>query len=110
MSQLASQDEIRQSYRRLILLHHPDKQRKQEHDDRTQERQAEALNVAYAVLSDAVLRVEYDEALKQKLGEHASISRPTYARLIHQPLLKQLHRHPLHLQQSRTSCHFPISQ
>lgn len=63
----ASPDEIRQNYRRLILVHHPDK-RSNSHQDHLP-RQAEALNVAYAVLSDAASRSDYDEALKAKQAE-----------------------------------------
>lgn len=63
----ASPEEVRQNYRRLILLHHPDKQRASE--DNGLDKHAEALNVAYAVLSDAALRADYDSALKDRLCE-----------------------------------------
>lgn len=67
VAQDASQEEIRQNYRRLILLHHPDKQTLSQVNSAL-DKQAEALNVAYAVLSDAALRAEYDRSLQEKLG------------------------------------------
>lgn len=67
VAQDASQDEIRQSYRRLILVHHPDKRSSLRQED--VHNQAEALNVAYAVLSNANARADYDETLENRLGE-----------------------------------------
>jgi curved DNA-binding protein CbpA len=71
VAQGASNEEIRQSYRRLILLHHPDKRNavpnakySGQHDV-----QAELLNSAYATLSDPAARTQYDEILKHTLGE-----------------------------------------
>ena len=53
----ASKEDIRQSYRRLILLHHPDKNSKLDGF-------AEKLNTAYGVLCDDEKRREYDELLR----------------------------------------------
>lgn len=52
----ASQDEIKQAYRRLALLYHPDK-------NGGQEEQFKQLHEAYQILRDPVTRKEYDETL-----------------------------------------------
>ncbi|CAD6570578.1 MAG: hypothetical protein CYPHOPRED_004007 [Cyphobasidiales sp. Tagirdzhanova-0007] len=59
LSPKASKEEIRASYRRLILVHHP---------DRDGDRQiAEALNAAWEVLGDAARRQTYDAELASNL-------------------------------------------
>jgi DnaJ-class molecular chaperone len=62
----ASQKQIRDEYRRLALLHHPDRNKdKPDAADRMKE-----INEAYAVLSDPPKRREYD-ALRQTYGSSA---------------------------------------
>lgn len=51
----ATLDEIKKSYRQLVLIHHPDKTK---NDDTV----FKAITVAYSVLSDAGKRKEYDMA------------------------------------------------
>lgn len=55
----ATLEQIKQSYRRLVRLHHPDLN-KQASDDRIK-----ALNEAYEVLGDAIRRAAYDALLLQ---------------------------------------------
>ena len=76
----ATRDEIRQSFRRLILLHHPDRQlsgRSNALDNhaafsdgtvRSADVRAEALNTAYDVLYDPEKRTAYDEQLRLGRG------------------------------------------
>ena len=54
----APDDEIKRSYRRLALKHHPDKVAEEEKDDA--ERRFQAIAEAYSVLSDAAKRAAYD--------------------------------------------------
>ncbi len=65
VSPAASLDEIKQAYRRLARLYHPDLN-KQVQDSRIKQ-----INEAYAVLSDMVRRTNYDiqrlEQLKQEI-------------------------------------------
>ncbi len=62
----AGQKQIRDAYRRLALLHHPDRnQGSPEAAERMKE-----INESYAVLSDPVKRREYD-ALRQAYGSSA---------------------------------------
>jgi DnaJ-class molecular chaperone len=62
----ATQKEIRDAYRRLALLHHPDRNRDNpEAADRMKE-----INESYAVLSEPRKRSEYD-ALRQTYGSSA---------------------------------------
>jgi len=66
LKQDATQKEIRDAYRRLALLHHPDRNRDNpEAADRMKE-----INESYAVLSDPRKRGEYD-ALRQAYGSSA---------------------------------------
>lgn len=99
----ASPEEIRQNYRRLILLHHPDKQRANE--DSGLDKQAEALNVAYAVLSDTALRADYDSALKDRLGEWHSCRESLEDMADQPPSTTQLKQALTQLQLSLTPCH-----
>lgn len=73
----ASREEIRKSYRRLILLHHPDRQSTSLDAPTPSEAQAylnngapsaETLNLAYEVLYNAAQRQRYDELLKKREG------------------------------------------
>jgi len=62
----ASQKQVRDAYRRLALLHHPDRNKDNpEAADRMKE-----INESYAVLSDPPKRREYD-ALRQAYGSSA---------------------------------------
>ena len=54
----APDDEIKRSYRRLALKHHPDKVAEEEKDDA--ERRFQAIAEAYSVLSDEAKRAAYD--------------------------------------------------
>lgn len=76
----ATRDEIRQSFRRLILLHHPDRQPSGRTDTldscptgsdgagRLADTRAEALNTAYHVLYDPEKRTAYDQQLRLARG------------------------------------------
>jgi curved DNA-binding protein CbpA len=64
ISKNASLEEIKQSYRHLVRLYHPDVS-KQQSDQRIKQ-----LNEAYQVLSDPVKRTQYDI---QCLEEHRRI-------------------------------------
>lgn len=57
----ATQAQIKQSYRRLARLYHPDLN-KQIHDERIKQ-----LNEAYDVLSDTTRRLHYDIALLEEM-------------------------------------------
>jgi curved DNA-binding protein len=52
----ASEEEIKKAYRRLALQYHPDRNP----DDKTAEEKFKEINEAYAVLSDAEKRKQYD--------------------------------------------------
>lgn len=57
----ATNEEIRKAYRKLALLHHPDKHAKSSEDDRSNaSKQFQKIGFAYAVLSDAKRRKKYD--------------------------------------------------
>ena len=62
----ASQKQVRDAYRRLALLHHPDRNR----DNPEAAERMKEINESYAVLSDAGKRREYD-ALRQAYGSSA---------------------------------------
>nr|WP_229426199.1 DnaJ C-terminal domain-containing protein [Pseudoduganella violacea] len=56
VAKTASDDEIKQAYRKLVRKYHPDVSKEPNADAKTKE-----LNEAYAVLSDAEKRAAYDE-------------------------------------------------
>ncbi|KAI6039059.1 DnaJ domain-containing protein [Pisolithus marmoratus] len=57
----ATNEEIRKAYRKLALLHHPDKHANSSEDDRSHaSKQFQKIGFAYAVLSDAKRRKKYD--------------------------------------------------
>lgn len=83
----ATRDEIRQSFRRLILLHHPDRLRSGQinlpendragHGEVPFDVRAEALNTAYGVLYDPEKRSAYDEQLRLAKGAgNAILAKP----------------------------------
>ncbi|MFH1487628.1 MAG: DnaJ domain-containing protein, partial [Pseudomonadota bacterium] len=57
VSKSASKEEIKKSYRKLALKYHPD----QNKGDKTAEAKFKDLSEAYAVLSDAEKRKQYDQ-------------------------------------------------
>ena len=59
----SSPEEIRFAYRNLARIHHPDK-----HEGRTSP-QMLAINEAWRVLSDPVLRYQYDASLRLRLDD-----------------------------------------
>lgn len=62
----AGQKQVRDAYRRLALLHHPDRNK----DSPEAAARMKEINESYAVLSDPVKRREYD-ALRQTYGSSA---------------------------------------
>lgn len=59
-----SEDELRQAYKRALLLNHPDKQNDGPLDARTGIVTVDNITEAYKVLGDASSRAEYDKELK----------------------------------------------
>jgi curved DNA-binding protein CbpA len=69
----ASRESIKLAYRRLAREHHPDRNNDStESEKKVSSAQMAQLNGAYAVLSDAKLRREYDEQLKILSSLHTS--------------------------------------
>ena len=62
----ASQQEIKEAYRKLAFQYHPDKNK----DDPAASEKMKALNEAYAILSDLAKRREYD-LLRERYGPSA---------------------------------------
>ncbi|HXZ49045.1 MAG TPA: DnaJ domain-containing protein, partial [Usitatibacter sp.] len=60
----ASQDEIKQAFRKLARQFHPDVNKAADAEERSKE-----INEAYGVLSDADKRARYDRFGKQGLGD-----------------------------------------
>jgi DnaJ family protein B protein 4 len=68
----ASQDEIKKSYRKLSLLHHPDKNQ----GDVASEEKFKNINEAYQVIGDDVERKKYDMSKRSpfgNMGGHSSM-------------------------------------
>jgi curved DNA-binding protein CbpA len=63
VSQAARAEEIKQAYRRLAMLWHPDRNRG---NRRVAETKLQELNEAYALLRDPARRAHYDRLLKQQ--------------------------------------------
>ena len=61
----SSQEEIKASYHRLLLIHHPDKQATASDSDTSRIDTFLRLQSAFKVLSDPVQRRSYDSLLKQ---------------------------------------------
>jgi DnaJ-class molecular chaperone len=71
----ASQQEIREAYRKLAFQFHPDRNK----DDPKANEKMKSINEAYATLSDATKRKEYD-SFKERFGTMASDQfRQTYS-------------------------------
>jgi DnaJ-class molecular chaperone len=62
----ASQQEIKEAYRKLAFKYHPDRNK----DDPTASEKMKVLNEAYATLSDPIKRREYD-SLRERYGPSA---------------------------------------
>jgi curved DNA-binding protein CbpA len=65
VSEDASPDEIKQAYRRLVKLWHPDLHP----DDMSAEKRMAEINEAYTVLSDQAKKWKYDESLSRKRAQ-----------------------------------------
>lgn len=61
----ASPEEIRQAYRKLVKLWHPDLHP----DDKSCERRMQEITEAYTVLSDQAKKWKYDESLQRKRSQ-----------------------------------------
>ncbi|XP_052740330.1 uncharacterized protein LOC112048181 isoform X2 [Bicyclus anynana] len=61
VAKTASEDEIKKAYRKLALVHHPDRHSGRSlHERKTQERRFKLVLEAYNVLSDKLKRLKYD--------------------------------------------------
>jgi molecular chaperone DnaJ len=67
VSRTASQDEIKQAYRRQAIRYHPDKNP----GDKSAESQFKAINEAYELLSDSQKRAAYDRFGHEGVGANA---------------------------------------
>lgn len=65
VSEDASPEEIKQAYRRLVKLWHPDLHP----DDMSAEKRMAEINEAYTVLSDQAKKWKYDESLSRKRAQ-----------------------------------------
>ena len=76
VSRTASADEIKKSYRRLAMKHHPDRNK----DDATAEGKFKEAKEAYEVLSDADKRATYDrfghEGVELRAGRAGGVVAP----------------------------------
>jgi DnaJ-class molecular chaperone len=61
VTRLSSTKEIKQAYRRIALISHPDKVTPEQRDDAT--RMFQEIQVAYDVLQDPIRRQEYDDQI-----------------------------------------------
>ena len=60
-TQVSSHEEIKSSYHRLLLIHHPDKKSQQDHDQNVCPIDGFLkLQSAYKILSDKTQRLAYD--------------------------------------------------
>jgi diphthamide biosynthesis protein 4 len=65
-TQVSSHEEIKSSYHRLLLIHHPDKKSQQDHDQNVCPIDGFLkLQSAFKILSDKTQRLAYDSLLKQ---------------------------------------------
>lgn len=72
ITDLASQEDVKKSYRRLVCKYHPDKT----HADAAYDDQIRDINEAYATLGDPEKRKDYDnEMKKENEAEHINVSR-----------------------------------
>jgi diphthamide biosynthesis protein 4 len=72
---------VKEAYRRALLLHHPDKNRKAPHDEQVT---VDDIALAYKTLSDAKLRLDYDRWLDAFVGSGGDLSghpRPSHTGL-----------------------------
>ena len=74
-SRNASQEELRQAYRRLAKKYHPDKSTSSAHEERFK-----LINEAYHVLSDPQKKVFYDLQISSRPNYPHPASRPRYKR------------------------------
>jgi curved DNA-binding protein CbpA len=72
----ATKDDVTRSYRKLMRLTHPDQFRDPDERHKAEER-AKLLNAAYAVLSKAESRQEYDNVMRQTVMSEALLQRYT---------------------------------
>lgn len=72
VSRTASEDEIKKAYRKLARKYHPDVNK----DDKEAEKKFKEASEAYAVLSDAKKRKEYDEFGSNPFARGAHTGRP----------------------------------
>lgn len=71
VKETATQGEINQSYKRLALKHHPDKNL----DNKVQaEEQFKQIGSAYEILKDVTKRQEYDQKLQTRVSDIKSYS------------------------------------
>jgi DnaJ-class molecular chaperone len=66
VAESASESEIKKAYRTLAKEHHPDKN----HGNKEAEEKFKSINEAYATLSDATKRAEYDNIRKYGSAQH----------------------------------------
>ena len=65
VAKTASPDEIKASYRRLAMIHHPDKNLDKKEES---EKKIKAINEAYDTLKDPDKKSQYDDMLKYGIG------------------------------------------
>ena len=73
LPQGASQDEIRERWKRLMLLYHPDRQ---EGDEEWVSERAKKVNEAYSVLKDDSKRTVFDRKLKEQALNQKTLTHP----------------------------------
>lgn len=70
VSETASQDEIKSSFRRLAMKYHPDKNP----GDKSAEENFKKINEAYMTLSDPIKRKDYDNSRRFNNSNNSSSS------------------------------------